>query len=294
MSQLSFVDLPSYGRVWSCGSRTGDLRKLAREVDEYFALGLDIPNGSLVVDVGANVGMFAIAVAARARDVSIVAIEPIPMLHAALARNFAENPYLAGSRSRSTLLRTGLAKDDRETEAEFAYFSRLPSDSTRYVDGKYAEFERVFEEYGATFARGVSSHMPGSVGRRVGGVLNSIVSGIPRGGIRGWLFDRAIGIERVRCPMTTLAQVLDDFERPVDALKIDVEGAELDVLLGVRDDQWRRIRQVVLEGNDLDNRLEMIKAHLAKHGLGRQRLTEPALSAAQKLNSFLLLASRDD
>jgi len=82
--------------------------------------------------------------------------------------------------------------------------------------------------------------------------------------------------------------------RPVDVLKIDVEGAEIDVILGARPHQWSRVRQVVLEGSDLDGGLARVCGLLAERGLTMQVVTEPLSSAEQGLRSFLLLATRDD
>jgi hypothetical protein len=42
----------------------------------------------------------------------------------------------------------------------------------------------------------------------------------------------------------------------IDLVKIDVEGAELDVLYGIDSSDWARISQFVIEVQDLDGRLE--------------------------------------
>lgn len=289
---LSCLELPQYGPIWASGRRRDDLRKLADEVDEYFALGLSMPPGATVIDVGANIGMFAIAAAARTQNLRLIGIEPIPILHQALQRNVKENPHL--SKASIKLIKRGLSKDDSEPVVEFSYFSNFPSDSTRYLDGKRVEFERAFETFGKGFDRRISQVIPGRVGRGVGSVVGSMVATLPMGRVGRWFSDRVTGIEKIRCEMTTLGAVIDEIEGPIDVLKIDVEGAELDVLLGARMDQWPRVRQVVLEANDLDGRRERVCSLLRERGLTKQLITEPALSLQQDLKSFLLLASREE
>ncbi|MDY7012448.1 MAG: methyltransferase, partial [Cyanobacteriota bacterium] len=43
--------------------------------------------------------------------------------------------------------------------------------------------------------------------------------------------------------------------------------SELDVLLGIEEQDWLKIKQVAIEVHDLDSRVEIIKNLLKKHGL---------------------------
>jgi FkbM family methyltransferase len=54
--------------------------------------------------------------------------------------------------------------------------------------------------------------------------------------------------ETYNCPVKTLSDVIRelDVER-IDLLKIDVEGSEFDVLSGIEDVDWRRIKQIAIE-----------------------------------------------
>ncbi len=52
----------------------------------------------------------------------------------------------------------------------------------------------------------------------------------------------------------------------VDLLKIDVERAELDVLRGIADKDWRKIRQLVMEVHDDKNTLSAIRELLDEKG----------------------------
>src|SRR5262249_51319910 len=52
----------------------------------------------------------------------------------------------------------------------------------------------------------------------------------------------------------------------IDLLKIDVEKSERDVLSGIGDDDWEKIRQIVIEIHDIDGRLGEISAMLEHRG----------------------------
>ena len=69
------------------------------------------------------------------------------------------------------------------------------------------------------------------------------------------------------CELRTLSQVLrDESLTHVDLLKLDVEKAELDVLRGVDEADWPRIRQIVAEVHDEQGRLATISEMLAQRG----------------------------
>ena len=63
--------------------------------------------------------------------------------------------------------------------------------------------------------------------------------------------------------MTTVSDIVQDHGLShVDLLKIDVERAELDVLLGIQHADWELISQIVLEVHDLEGRLAQVSCIL--------------------------------
>lgn len=54
----------------------------------------------------------------------------------------------------------------------------------------------------------------------------------------------------------------------VDLIKIDVERAELDVLRGIKWEDWPKIRQLVMEFHDVGGRREEILRILEAAGFG--------------------------
>jgi 31-O-methyltransferase len=73
--------------------------------------------------------------------------------------------------------------------------------------------------------------------------------------------------ETLTCELTTVSAFLaeEGLER-VDLLKIDVERAELDVLAGIEEQDWPKIRQVALEVHDEQGRCARIERMLTALG----------------------------
>ena len=94
--------------------------------------------------------------------------------------------------------------------------------------------------------------------------------------IRNVGFDPAAAAEAVRgryrqetltCDLRTLSSTLaEEAIEVVDLLKVDVERAELEVLRGIGEEDWPRIRQVVAEIHDEGDRVETIHSLLRRRG----------------------------
>ncbi|EKX46195.1 hypothetical protein GUITHDRAFT_138324 [Guillardia theta CCMP2712] len=66
--------------------------------------------------------------------------------------------------------------------------------------------------------------------------------------------------EHATCEVRTLAEVIRQEEiQTIQLLKVDVEGDELEVLMGLQADDWKKIRQIVLEVCDRQFRLSRIQ-----------------------------------
>merc|ERR1712150_199128 len=77
--------------------------------------------------------------------------------------------------------------------------------------------------------------------------------------------------ETLTVPMKTLEDCLKEeglLGQTIHFLKVDVEGAELDVLLGLSDETWGHVQQLAVEVHDFDNRLEEIQQLLRDKGFG--------------------------
>src|SRR4029079_7169758 len=81
------------------------------------------------------------------------------------------------------------------------------------------------------------------------------------------LLDESLRAERVECELLTVSQVMrDEGVEAIDLLKVDVERSEDELLAGVAEEDWQRVRQVVVEVHDVDGRLEQVAGLLRRHG----------------------------
>ncbi|KUN02866.1 methyltransferase [Streptomyces yokosukanensis] len=224
------------GEVRVAGLNRSETEFLHREIftdNAYFRHGITLPAGAVVVDVGANIGMFTLCAARRSPGARIIAVEPVDELADAIALNAELHEVDA------TVLRTALGR--AEGEAEFTFYPHNSVMSGRFADR--AEDLEVLKGYLLT----------GENAQR-GEHLDRLAA------------DRMTARTR-RVPVTTLGAVVrrHGLDR-IDLLKIDVEKAEAEVLDGIDDDLWPRIDRIVMEVHDVDGRLAAVLADLRAHG----------------------------
>jgi FkbM family methyltransferase len=238
---------------------------LREEVGGYFAHDVEFAPGATILDVGANVGVFSAAVYERLDgDVRIYAFEPLPPLYATLERNARE--FFDG---RLTALPFGLAS--AEAELEFSYFpaATIFSSSLRNQGNIEAERHRVTAGIVEMIRRGGL----GSAARRVPApILRGLVG-------RKLRVMRQLETHRVR--VRPLSAVFDEqgIDR-IDLLKIDVEGAELDVLQGIEDRHWPLVRQAVVEVESWRQNRDTIREVFVSHGFTVRAEQDPVQEAA--------------
>ncbi|MEV6318060.1 FkbM family methyltransferase [Streptomyces sp. NPDC051776] len=192
----------------------------------YLKHGIQLSDSSRIVDAGANVGLFSLFVKREFPGAKILAFEPIPAIHQALLANLDSHGAKDVEVMRSAL---GRRHEDR---VRFTFYPSLPGNSTRYPEQKKVGQELTVEQIGQE-------------------ALDRIMAGI-----------------EVEAEVNRLSDVLCGWapEGPVDLLKIDVEGAELEVMEGLDAADWRRVRQAVVEVQDLDGRLEAVRGILDAQG----------------------------
>ncbi|HSF42721.1 MAG TPA: amino acid adenylation domain-containing protein [Thermoanaerobaculia bacterium] len=188
----------------------------------YLRYGIELRDGDCVFDVGANIGSFTLFAHTRARELEVYSFEPIPPTFDALKANV--ELYGLGA----TVFNCGLS--DRAEAADFTFYPERAGLSGRYADPRLDR----------SIARSIIRSGLG------GGEISS-------GDIERWL-DAEYRSETHRCELRTLSSIIAErgVER-IDLLKVDVERAELDVLGGLSDEDWPKVRQVALEVDGRDH-----------------------------------------
>lgn len=153
-----------------------------------------------------------------------------------------------------TVHRVGLGAEQQEVT--FSYFASIPAISTRYPDEKAVHRSMLVERFGQAVA------------------------------------DELMRTESETVTVRRLSDVLrerGDVDR-VDLLKVDVEGAELDVLQGIDDEHWPRVRRAAIEVQDSGWRVAAIEKLLASKGFTVE-VSRPQ-NIPDALDQFMVYAHR--
>jgi len=180
----------------------------------YLRHGITINDGDTIVDAGANIGLFTVFANRIARNLRTISFEPNPAAYACLKAN-AE-----AWGSSVTCLPFGVSS--AEKTAELTFFEGLSLLSGFYADT--ATEREVVRNY-------VANQADANVADEVGEVIDAHL--------------RATSVEAKLRPLS--AVLAEEHVERVDLLKVNVEKSELDVLRGIRNEDWTKIRQLVIE-----------------------------------------------
>lgn len=205
----------------------------------YLRHGVTLEHGDCVFDVGGNIGMFALFAHWHAPGARVWTFEPAPPLYARLCANLALN----GAEARA--FNVGIAEAERT--ARFTFYPNSSGMSSFYAD---AEEEREV----------LRAMMRRQREEGVAGMETLLEYGEE-------LLDERFRAVEMECRLRPLSTILreEGVER-IDLLKIDVQKAEADVLRGIEEEDWPRIRQVVMEVHDLSGRLAEVSRFLEARG----------------------------
>ena len=184
---------------------------LVVEADEGHTPVPVLADGAVVIDVGANIGMFSLASHYAARDVHIVAIEPAPAVSSVLRRNLVLHEC-----SFDLLV---CAVGARSGERLFTFYAEASLESGLHANA--SKDERIFRAAVDLAVR------PVDLDRLAASRFES---------------------ETFPVNVITLSDVIRRYGlQRIDLVKIDVERAELEVLEGLEREDFDRIDRFIVE-----------------------------------------------
>lgn len=194
--------------------------------DDLSSHGIELPEDGVFLDVGANIGLFSLFLRDRCPQGRIVAYEPMPEAFAALEKN------MEGFEG-ATTMQIGVGAEPGELV--FDYFPGITALSTAHSS--------VGQELAAGLRKLVTGHQAGA---QVQDILEK--TGATELSQDAGFVDALFRSEKVRARIETLSSEIArlGLER-IDLLKIDTEGSEKDVLAGIADGDWPKIRQLLVE-----------------------------------------------
>ncbi|MBN8232595.1 amino acid adenylation domain-containing protein [Corallococcus macrosporus] len=237
----------------------------------YIRHGVRLPARGVILDVGANIGMFSLFASLHAPDCQVYAFEPLPPLY----ETAAANCELYGPRVK--VLPVGMS--NREHTATFTFYSRYTMMSGQSEYANAADEVDVIK----TFLRN----------QRAAGdaAADTLLTNADE------LLEGRFAEERHPARLRRLSDVMrEEGLGQVDLLKVDVQRAELDVLEGIDDEHWPGIRQVVMEVHDArghasEGRAQAIERLLTARGFQVRVEQDPLLAGTDRHN---LYAWRED
>ncbi len=212
------------------------------EARTYLQHGVEVHEGDVVLDVGANVGVAAAFFAVECKAGTVHSFEPVAPIFEVLRENLQGFPACV-------VHPYGLSSSSGP--GEITYYPRDWAISSIYADpvADRATVQSAHRNLGVSLAE--SDDL---------------------------LRDR-FGTTVLPCELRTLSDVLvSESIGRIDLLKIDVERAELDVLAGIDDDDWPLIRQIAAELHLDAKRTTEVVATLEERGFTVTVAQDPTMA----------------
>ena len=207
------------------------------EQESYLRHGITINDGDCIFDVGANIGLFSLFAAKTCCNLEVYAFEPIPPVFELLRLNTEIHSLNV------KLFDVGLAAETKQDT--FTYYPHVSLISGRFADA--LEEQKIV----TSFLLNQDS------------IDETELSPVA---IKQLLTER-LKSEQFTCQLKTISEVIEENNvKQIDLLKIDVEKSELEVLKGIKQEDWQKINQIVVEVHNLDGRLAEITQLLEVHG----------------------------
>ncbi len=233
----------------------------------YFNFGISLKEGDVIIDVGANIGVFGLRASQTYNNIEIHSFEPIPQIYDVLLKN----TELSNNKS---FFAYKMGVGSKPDNISFTYFPNSPALSTSNPE--------LWEDNPNAFKKAVKGSIKNSPDSMWwSSLIPSFM--IP---LIAWYLQK--GKKKVNCKVCTLSDLIESKNiTEVNLLKIDCEGHEWEVIKGIKEEHWSMIKAIVMEVHDLKERVLLIEDLLHKKGFNNiNKEKEKALEETDLVNIY--------
>ena len=229
----------------------------------YLANFLTLNPGSIIIDVGANIGIFSLfAIKKCSGDAQIYSFEPIPITFHCLQKN------LSPHKNTIKTYHQGIANVSADCYKDFTLFGQDIATAT------YQKTDKLLSNYAPLLHYNTLLKMTQTTNKR----LHYALKYLPF--MRNYLIkqnhQQQTRQTTIQCPVTSLGDFIEKQQlTQIDFLKIDVEGAESDVINSIYSHQFSMIKQCSIEVHNINDRVKKMSLFLREKGFSVQSLRNP-------------------
>ena len=232
----------------------------------YLKHGITINSGDTIIDIGANIGLFTLFINEHCQDANVYSFEPSPVVYELLKIN----SEIYGSQVKTF----NYGVSDKRKTAQFTFyrnssvFSSFNANEDEDKEAIQAVVRNMFNEMGSLETDETEEYVKEITNER----LNS---------------------QTYECKLLSVSDIIEENKiKKIDLLKIDAEKSELEIIKGIKESDWDKIKQIVIEIHDkTGNIFEEIKSILNQKGFYFEVEEEKFLKKSGLYNIYAKKAS---